>query len=342
MNNHIESLHTHTTLSDGKLSHKQMFELAESLAFSVVAFTDHDAVLNDNAISYLESVRSSKMKWISGIEISAAPPKEIEGLGKGGLHIIGLFVDPKNEAIKEHCRKAQSARVVRMKKIVSNLNELGFTLSEDDCLKASGGETVGRPHIVEALNSHPENEKVIKNLITEMKKETKTDEAIKIKYEAMVNGGSHQIPYSLFLSNEAYRPAYVDVIYAPDLDETTKLIRNAGGVSLIAHYFTVKKKMPFSFIEKLLAEKRIDGMETIYGLWHVGKDDEVELEKEKATIRELLKKYEALESGGPDAHTEEDMRLYASLPNFTAPSIGMTEKLLAFGKTGGRQSSLKS
>ena len=331
-NQPIESLHTHTTLSDGKLSHKQMFELSESLGVSVVAFTDHDAVLNDEAISYLESVSTSKTKWISGIEISAAPPKEIEGLGKGGLHIIGLFVDPKNTALKEHCQKAQASRIERMKKIVSNLHALGFIVSEEDCLNASGGETVGRPHIVEAINSHPENEEVMKKLLAEMEEDSRTNTRTKIKYDAMMEAGAYQYPYVLFLSHDAYRPAYADVTYAPDLDQTTTLIRNAGGVSIIAHYFTVKKKMPFPFIEKLLAEKRIDGMETVYGLWHVGKNDEQELEEEKNTIRELLTKYNGLATGGPDAHTEEDMRLYAGLSDFAALSIGMAEKVLAFCK----------
>jgi len=341
-NQTIESLHTHTTLSDGKLSHKQMFELAKSLNISVIAFTDHDAVLNDEAISYLESVRSSKTKWISGIEISAAPPKEIEGLGKGGLHIIGLFVDPHNEALQEHCRKAQAARIERMKKIVSNLHTLGFIISEEDCLRASGGETVGRPHIVEAINSHPENEGVMKKLLAEMEEDSRANTGTKIKYDAMMDSGAYQYPYVLFLSHEAYRPAYVDVTYAPNLDEATTLIRNAGGVSIIAHYFTVKKKMPFPFIEKLLAEKRIDGMETIYGLWHVGKNDEAEREAEKIEIRKLLEKYGGVESGGPDAHKEEDMEQYAKLTDFSKPSIGMTEKILLSGKTNEKWSSVEN
>ena len=340
MTTKIESLHTHTTLSDGKLSHKEMFELAETLGISVIAFTDHDAILNEEALAYLESVRSSETKWISGIEISSAPPKEVEGLGKGGLHVIGLFVDPKNQALKEHCQKAQTARIVRMQKIVSNLHNLGFVLSEEDCLRASEGETVGRPHIVEAIHSHPENEEVIKKLIEEMRENALVNEETKIKYEGMMNGGPHQYPYSLFLSHEAYHPAYVDVSYAPDLDETVSLIRNAGGIAMIAHYFTVKKKMPFSFIEKLLAEKRIDGMETIYGLWHVGKNDEPELAEEKIEIRNLLKKYGALESGGPDAHNEEDMRRYTTTPDFAISSIGMTEKILFSGKADKKWSSL--
>jgi len=337
----IQSLHTHTTNSDGKLSYKEMFELTESLDISVVAFTDHDAVLTDEGLEYLENVRDSKTKWISGIEISSAPPKEITeaGMGKGGLHIIGLFVDPKNEALKEHCKKAQAARIVRMQKIVSNLKDLGFTITEEDCLKASGGETVGRPHIVQALESHPENKKVMDSLREEMREDARRSENIHVAYEEMMENGEYQYPYALFLSHTAYRPAYVDVTYAPDLDETAKLIRDAGGVAFIAHYFTAKKKMPLSFIEKLLSEKRIDGLETIYGLWHVGKADEQELETQKDDIKKLLLKYSALQSGGPDAHHEEDMRLYAENNVFSGPSQGMAENIIASGKVSTKNSS---
>jgi predicted metal-dependent phosphoesterase TrpH len=309
-----------------------MFELAESLNVSVIAFTDHDAVLNDDAVSYLENVRSSQTKWISGIEISAAPPKEISGFGKGGLHMVGLFVDPKNLALQEHCQKAQTARRERMQKIVSNLKELGFNISENECLIASGGEAVGRPHVVEALKMHPENEEVTKLLMEKMKKEAETDNTVREKYEELMNGGEHQIPYSLFLTSDAHFRAYEEVYYAPDLDETTKLIRDAGGISIIAHYFTVKKKMDYFFIEKLLKEKRIDGMETVYGLWQVGQKNESELEAEKTELGRLLKNHGSLAAGGPDAHTEEDMRQYVSLENFASPSIGMTEKILASGK----------
>jgi predicted metal-dependent phosphoesterase TrpH len=317
-----------------------MFQLAESLNISVVAFTDHDAVLNDEAIDYLKNLTSSRTKWISGIEISAAPPKEISGLGKGGLHIVGLFVDPKNPALMEHCRKAQEARVERMEKIVFNLKMLGFNISESECLIASGGESVGRPHIVEALKMHPENEKVIKELIEKMRKEAETDERVREKFETMMNAGEYQIPYSLFLSQDAHFHAYEDVSYAPDLDEATKLIRDAGGVSIIAHYFTVKKKMDYFFIDKLLKEKRIDGMETVYGLWRIGQKDESAIEADKTELRKLVKIHNALATGGPDAHNEEDMKKYVENGSFASESIGMTEKLLASGKVNKMWSSL--
>lgn len=110
----IETLHTHTTLSDGKLSHKEMFELAESLGVSIIAFTDHDAVPGDETLAYLNGVHGSSTKWILGIEITAGLPKELSDQSNGGLHIIGLFLDPKNNALLEHCEKAQKARVERM------------------------------------------------------------------------------------------------------------------------------------------------------------------------------------------------------------------------------------
>ena len=62
----IESLHTHTVLSDGKLTHREMFDLAESLGISVLAFTDHDAVSSPEIMAELETLRDRKTKWIIG------------------------------------------------------------------------------------------------------------------------------------------------------------------------------------------------------------------------------------------------------------------------------------
>jgi predicted metal-dependent phosphoesterase TrpH len=328
----IESLHTHTTLSDGKLSHKEMFELAESAGLAVVAFTDHDAVPNDEELAYLENIRRSSAKWIIGIEITAGLPKDLPGQSNGGLHIIGLFVDPKNTALVKHGEKAQKARVERMEKMVVNLKNLGFTITAEDCLRASGGDSVGRPHIAEALASHAENQIIMARLMEEMKKAAEHDPALRLKYDIMIESGERQYPYTLFLSGDSYRPAYVETSYCPDLDEAVALIRNAGGIASIAHYFTVKKKMPFLFIERLLKEKRIDGMETVYGMWNIGKNGGQETEEDQKEIRRLLDRHGGLETGGSDAHTEEDMRRYASLKDFSSKSIGMTQKILDSGK----------
>jgi predicted metal-dependent phosphoesterase TrpH len=335
----IESLHTHTTLSDGKLSHREMFELAENLGVSVIAFTDHDALPNDAELQYLESIRDSSTKWVIGIEITAGLPKELSGQSHGGLHVIGLFVDPKNPALLLHCEKAQKARVERMEGIVANLKNIGFTITAEDCLKASGGDSVGRPHIVEALAMHPGNTDVQAGLMEEMKKDAEKDPALQLKYEKMLEDGERGYPYALFLSGDSYRKAYVEPTYYPDLDETAALIRNAGGIASIAHYFTIKKKMPFPLIETLLKEKRIDGMETVYGMWNFEKNDAQENEKDQKEIARLIALHGGLQTGGSDAHKEEDMRQYASLADFSSKSIGMTKKILDSGRVTRRFSS---
>ncbi len=152
----IESLHTHTTLSDGKMTHRELFDLAESLGISVLAFTDHDAVPTPEIMAEIETLRDRKTKWVVGIEITADLPKELRP-ETGSMHIIGLFIDPTNAALAEHCRLAQEARIKRMNQIVSKLQTLGFKISANDCLEMSGGESVGRPHIVQALSKYPEN-----------------------------------------------------------------------------------------------------------------------------------------------------------------------------------------
>lgn len=336
----IETLHTHTILSDGKLTHKEMFELAKSLGVSVVAFTDHDAVPNDEALTYLESIRESSAKWIIGIEITAGLPKELSDQSNGGLHVIGLFVDPKNPELLKHCEKAQKARVERMEKMVANLKNLGFTITAEDCLQASGGDSVGRPHIVEALGTHPENQAVMVRLMEEMKKDAEHNSVLRLKYESMIESGERQFPYTLFLSGDSYRGAYVETSYCPDLDEAVALIRGAGGIASIAHYFTVKKKMPFSVIDQLLKEKRIDGMETVYGMWNLGKNGEQEMKDDQQEIKRLLDMHGGLPTGGSDAHKEEDMRQYASLTDFSSKSIGLTQTILDSGKVNRRFSSL--
>jgi len=45
---------------------------------------------------------------------------------------------------------------------------LGFDITEDDCLRVSDGEAVGRPHIVAAINSKPSNISVIEKIRLEL------------------------------------------------------------------------------------------------------------------------------------------------------------------------------
>lgn len=327
-----ESLHTHTTLSDGKLSHLELFELAESLGVTVLAYTDHDAVPDAKALEVLETLRHRATKWIIGIEISAALPKDMGGAHVGNLHILGLFVDPANPQLREHCSKAQIARVERMEGMVRRLNDLGFVISAEDCLRESGGESVGRPHIVSALAAHPENTAIMEGLRQKMQEEAKEDPLIARAYEQMMAKGESQYPYALFLSPEAFRPAYEEHRYMPDLDEAAALIRGAGGVAILAHYFSVARQIDMPAFERLIAEGRLDGAEIVYGLRMEGTPEAARVEADRASIAEILRRHKAVPAGGSDAHTREDLEYFASQSRFSDMTNGLTRAILASGR----------
>lgn len=336
----VESLHTHTTLSDGKLTHREMFELAQSLGLSVIAFTDHDAVPSPSIMAELDTLRGRSTKWIIGVEITADLPKELAP-DTGIMHIIGLFVDPTHKALLEHCEYAQKARVQRMKEIVLNLQNLGFKITEDDCFEMSGGESVGRPHIIRALQKYPENNLVIEKIRLEMAEEAEHDPIIQKKYTHMMERGEMQYPYTLFLTPDAFRKGYSEYSYMPDLDTAVKLIRGAGGVAFLAHYYTISAKMPLPALELVIKEGRLDGVEVVYGLGQYGTNNERNIETQRQALRDIAKKYAVLALGGSDAHTTEDLERYVMSDWFSSETIGFTAKVLATGKVNKAFSSLE-
>ena len=218
-----------------------------------------------------------------------------------------------------------------MEHIVLKLQNLGFKITSEDCLEMSGGESVGRPHIVQAIKKYPENNIVMEEIRREMGDEASRSPEVQEKYSRMMQKGESQYPYSLFLSPDSFRKGYAEHEYLPDLDEAVKLIRDAGGVAILAHYFTIRSKMPLEVLDRVLAEKRLDGVEVVYGLREYGTADEKEMEKERTMLRAMTKKYSAIAAGGSDAHTKEDIERYVANDWFSNESIGFTENILKTG-----------
>lgn len=335
----MESLHNHTTLSDGSMNHEEIFDQAERLGFSIFAFTDHDALPSDDTLALFESWRGRKTKWIIGIEITSGLPKDMGGGSIGDFHIIGLFVDPKNAALFEHCRKAQTARRKRMTEMVENLQGLGFRISVEDCLRASGGDSVGRPHIVAALSEYPENAEIIENIRHEMESAAKNDSELARKYAFMMEKGVAQYPYTLFLSRDAFKNTYVEHLYIPDMDEAVRLIRDAGGIASIAHYFSIAKKVPLEKIRSFAANGRIDAVETVWNSTMMTGLRKEELEGLIASLRTIVRETGILETGGADAHVKEDLE-YFTKNAYGQETVSMTTRILAGGKVDKQRSSL--
>lgn len=321
-----ESLHNHTTLSDGKLSHLEVLDTAEKAGFGVMAFTDHDALPGKGILRQLRNY-DGPVKWLIGCEISSGLPKELGGGPTGMFHILGLFTDPTNEPLLEHCDKALAARVERMEKMVQNIQGLGLKLSADDCLRESGGESVGRPHIAAAIVSRPENVWTLHALKDDMAAVAHNDPDLAEKYDEMVRRaevrGDVQLPFDLFLSEDAFIPdVYVEYSYWTDMDDSVRLIREAGGVAILAHWPTIKHKIPLEILASFLQDKRLDGIELRSGFLGPEVDEEYRM------LLNLADETGCLATIGIDAHQARDILEFDKETGAGKDTIGQTIRIV--------------
>lgn len=321
----IASLHNHTKRSDGNSSPRDFFEEAHKSGMQCVAFTDHDALLTDKDIRELSSEQEKQgpehSHWVSGIEMTAS----LRNHSNASVHITGLFVDWNNKDLIAHCNKLQTACRSRMEKIVTNLRQLGFKISAEDCLAAAGREgNVRRPHIVKALSLYPTvNEPIIRQLIEE------SCENPLLKDRA--NGLRSQCPpppekidynvlYPLLFTDDALIPGiYVDYEYTLSVEESAELIRKASGICLFAHYYLYRKILSIDDLRKMVVDGVIDGVETIF-----------ERKENYDEMVSLTKELNCLPGGGGDIHEKEVIAEF--IENQGELTKGVTETLLLSGK----------
>ena len=133
---------------------------------------------------------------VPGAEISCQTPDGIS------VHILGLLFDSNNSELMSTLEKTRENRHGRMEKIIARINEAGIDITMDDVLEQlSDGATLGRPHLADAL--------VKKGIVSSR------DEA----FTQMLH------------NNSKYYVSH----YSPTPETAIKLIKAAGGVSVIAH-----------------------------------------------------------------------------------------------------------
>lgn len=211
-------LHSHTFYSDGKFSPSELVKKAKNLGLKYLAITDHD---NVDAIEEASNTgKEIGLEIIPGVELSA------EHNGRE-VHILGYFIDNKNEELREFLSRFRKQRTDRAKAMVEKLNESGINLSLESVFKNYGENiSIGRPHIAQALIEG----KFVQNY-----------------YEA----------FSKYIGEG--KVAYVK---KPNIsaNEAAKLIARSGGLSFIAH---PGKNIRDLFLIELI-EAGIDGIEVVH------------------------------------------------------------------------------
>lgn len=135
--------HTHSTISDGRLSPTELVDLAYKNGVRVLSLTDHDTV-DGLPEAFRAAEKYDDLMLIPGIEMSTDVPGN-------EVHILGHFIDWKDAAFLETLARLQESRLGRAEKMVARLVELGKPVTWERVLHFAGEGAVGRPHIALAL-----------------------------------------------------------------------------------------------------------------------------------------------------------------------------------------------
>nr|WP_273545565.1 PHP domain-containing protein [Paenibacillus caui] len=140
-------MHTHTTASDGMNSPSDNVRMAKQKGLSAVAITDHDTVAGVSEA--LQAGEASGITVVPGVEISTSA----EGID---IHVLGYFIDHEDPVLLRRLQELRAVRERRNERIISNLQKLGVPLTMEEVLGRLSpdrreGESVGRPHIADAL-----------------------------------------------------------------------------------------------------------------------------------------------------------------------------------------------
>ena len=195
------------------------------------------------------------MSLVLGSEISC------QTLDGTSVHMLGMLFDRDNSALSEVLATTRDNRLTRMNRIIARLNEAGYEISIEDVLaQLAPGATLGRPHLADAL--------IAKKLVASR------DEAFA---ELLHNNSKYYISH-----------------YSPTPEDAIKLIKQAGGVAVIAHPLASLRGRTINIESfKSMVEAGLDGIE-------ISHRDQSEDERE--LLREVVARYGIIATGSSDYH----------------------------------------
>ena len=194
-------LQSHSTHSDGTLAPADVVAQAAAAGVELLALTDHDTVAG-----VPEAQRAAREH---GVRLSpAAELSSVHGAHED-LHVLGYELDPSDPGLQAALEDFRADRVRRIWAMADRLRELGFALDESTF---AGRESVGRPHLADAVLTHPDN-------------------AERLAREG-IKGRKELFPPYLVPGAVAYVARS-----RPTVEEAIDVLHQAGGVAVWAHPF---------------------------------------------------------------------------------------------------------
>ncbi|MDP7240360.1 MAG: PHP domain-containing protein [Dehalococcoidia bacterium] len=134
--------HLHSNVSDGKYTPQEVVRLAAAAGVRVMALTDHDTVAG--IVPAQAAARELSIRFVPGVELGTDIPFP-------EVHILGFFVDPGRSEFQVGLEQQRNSRVARAQKMLEKLEGMGVHLSWEQVRTLAAGESVGRPHIAQAI-----------------------------------------------------------------------------------------------------------------------------------------------------------------------------------------------
>jgi predicted metal-dependent phosphoesterase TrpH len=199
---------------------------------------------------------------VPGAEVSCQTPDGIS------VHILGLLFDPSNTELINTLEETRENRFGRMEKIIAKINEAGIDITMSEVLEQlSDGATLGRPHLADAL--------VKKGVVA-----------------------SREEAFAQMLHNHS---KYYVSHYSPTPEAVIKLIKGAGGVSVIAHPMASHRGRTISLDTfGSLIQAGLDGIEV---------DHRDHSPQEKTQLIELARESKLVMTGASDYHGNGKLNL---------------------------------
>jgi hypothetical protein len=177
------------------------------------------------------------------------------------MHLLGYYIDPACSELADKLMVLQQARMERNLAIVEKLRGLGIPIELSEVKEAPEHGQIGRPHFAYAMvqKGYAQN--------------------IQDAFDRYLGKG---------------RPAYVEKFrFSPE--EAMHFIRKAGGITVLAHPFTLKQPQPADF-DAFIGELKREGLDGIEVYYPEHSDGQRKL------YRDAAQKYGLVISGGSDFH----------------------------------------
>jgi predicted metal-dependent phosphoesterase TrpH len=244
-------LHTHSSVSDGTETPRDLIASAVRAGLGVVALTDHDSTTGWQEAA--AAVRGTGLTFVPGMELSTR-------IGPMSVHMLAYLFDPASPSLVRETERLRSDRLQRAERMVSRIAR-DYDITWDDVLaQATVGATLGRPHIADAL----------------------------------VARGYARDRSAAFAGILHWRSGYYEPHEAPSPLTGVQLIREAGGVPVLAHPATRGREpsIPETHLLELI-EAGLGGVE----VHHRDNTD-----AGSARLAEIARRHDLIMTGSSDYH----------------------------------------